>query len=145
MEKIHLDVRGRLTLDITERGRLIEHWTGCNVFLSQSRQEIAHLLGGDVANRSISKIGFGTSGSTPLVSNTALEAPFIKLVSGVSYPAASTIEFAFTLLPSEGNGMEIMELGLLTGSGRLIARRVRTAPLIKTSDISLSGAWTLEF
>jgi hypothetical protein len=36
-----------------------------------------------------------------------------------------------------------MEFGLLCADGTLFARRTRTKPINKESDISLSGSWTI--
>lgn len=143
-DKIHPPT-GHLTVLIYERGRLIEEWPGTNIVVSQSRTEAARLFGGDISNRSISKIGFGTSGSSPSAGNTSLTAAFIKAIDGVTYPTATSVEFAFSLATSEGNGNAIMEFGLHTAAGILVARRVRSAVLNKTSDIALSGKWRLNF
>lgn len=136
---------GYLTVLVYERGKLVEEWSGKNVVVAQSRTENAHLFGGDVTNRSISKIGFGTSGSAPSSGNTALTSPFIKTIDGVTYPTSASVEFSFSLSTAEGNGKAIMEFGLHTAAGILVARRVRSAVLNKTSDIALSGKWRIEF
>lgn len=136
---------GHLTVLIYRRGELIEEWDGNNIVVAQSRAENARLFGGDVTNRSVSKIGFGTSGSPPVAGNTGLTEQFLKNVDGITYPTAYSVEFAFSLSTAEANGKAIREIGLLTGAGILIARRVRSAVLNKTSDIALSGKWRLNF
>ena len=137
--------KGTLTLNVYECGRLVETWDGENIIVAQSRGQNARLWGGDVTNRSVARIGFGTNGSTPSIGNTGLTGAFTKAIDGVSYPTASSVQFAFTLSTSEANGLAIFEFGLLTGAGVLMARRVRLAPLNKTSDIALSGLWKIEF
>ena len=137
--------RGFLTLNIYERGKLIETWDGENVIVSQARGQTAKLWGGDAENRSVTQIGFGTSGSTPSTGNTTLTGAYVKLLDAVTYPTVSSVAFEFSLSTAEANGLSIYELGLLTGAGLLVARRVRTAPLPKTSGIALSGIWRIEF
>jgi hypothetical protein len=136
---------GHLTVHVYDRGKLIETWNGDNVIVNLVRAESARLFGGDVENRSISKIGAGTSGATPSAGNTSLSNQFLKNIDSVTYPAANSVEFAFTISTAEANGKAILEFGLLTGAGILIARRVRSSVLNKTSDISLSGKWRLNF
>ncbi len=136
---------GYLTVLVYERGNLIETWAGNNIIVAQSRTENARLFSGNVANRSVGKIGVGTSGSTPSAGNAGLIDQYDKSIDAVTYPTPYSVEFAFSIGTSEANGKAIMEFGLLTGAGLLIARRVRSAVLNKTSDISLSGKWRLNF
>jgi hypothetical protein len=90
-------------------------------------------------------IGFGTNGTTPVAGNTGLTGAFTKAIDTVTFPAINQVQFNFSLLSGENNGMAILEMGLITGDGSLYARRVRAGVLSKASDISLTGSWLITF
>lgn len=136
---------GRFILNVFRNGELVERVDESNLIVIGSRVTHARLLGGDVANRSLTKIAFGTSGTAPVDANTAITAPFEKTFDLVSYPAANQVQFDFSLGSSENNGVAIMEFGLLTAGGVLYARKVRTVALNKESDLSFSGSWIINF
>lgn len=142
---------GLLVLDVYRRGELIdrfehiEHFEGPNLIVDGSKQTHARLLGGDIANRSITTFGVGTSGTAPAAGNTALTAAFTKAIDAVTYPATNSVQFAFSLGSAEANGKAILEFGLFTAGGVLYARKVRATALNKDTDISFSGTWTITF
>lgn len=142
----HVDARpsGLLTLRIYRRGELLEE-EGHNLVVDNYKQIHARMLGGDVTNRSIVKIGFGISSAAPAPGNTSLTSAFVKAVDSVSYPASNRVQFNFSLGTDEANGKAIMEFGLLTGSDLLYARKTRSSALNKESDISLTGSWRIDF
>lgn len=148
MFKLHDDFeyrpQGILTLKVFRGGDEDEE-AGENLVVDLSKQTLARLLGGDVANRSVTKIGFGTSGSAPAAGNTSLTDAYVKALTSVSYPATNSVEFAFSLGTSEANGKEIREFGLLTAGNMLFARKVRAGAIHKDSDISISGTWRINF
>lgn len=150
MSRFHLNDRidaphGQFLLKVYRRGILIETVNEPNLIVTGSKEALAHLLGGDVATRSVTQIGFGTSGTSPVIGNTSLTSGFYKDLDGVAYPSAGTVDFEFSLSSSEANGMAIMEFGLLTEGDVLFSRRVRSAALNKESDISLTGLWSIVF
>lgn len=116
-----------------------------NLIVNGARTAHAHLLGGDVANRSITTIGFGTSGAAPNVADTGLTGAFTKAVAATSYPDAYSVKFDFSLLAGEDNPQAISEFGLFTQGGALYARKIRSSPLNKDADLSFSGSWTISF
>ena len=136
---------GFLLLRVFQRGELIEEFSGGNLVLDSRREIKAHLLAGDTTNNVVSKIGFGSNGAASALGNTLLATPFVKNIASVTYPNAGQATFNFTLDTGEANGLNILEFGLLTYSGRLYARKVRGAILEKISAISLTGAWTITF
>lgn len=136
---------GRFILNVFRNGELIEHVDEPNLIVIGSRVTHAHLLGGDVANRSLTEIAFGTSGTAPVDANTAITGSYKKTFDLVSYPAANQVQFGFSLGSGENNGVAIMEFGLLTAGGILYARKVRTVALNKESDLSFSGSWIINF
>ena len=132
-------------LHIFKGGELVEVFDECNLIVDGSKPTHAHLLGGDVTNRSITQFGVGTNGTAPVAGNTALTGSFAKAIDAVTYPATNQVKFDFSLASGEANGMAILEFGLLTASSVLYARKVRSAALNKESDISVSGSWTITF
>lgn len=137
--------RGVLTVEVFRRGELVERWEGNNLVVDASKPVLAHLLGGAVSGMSVTKFGVGTSLAPAASGNTSLTAPFVKNVDSVVYPSPSQVSFLFTLGTGEANGMNIGEFGLLTTAGALFARRVRSVALPKDSDITLSGAWVINW
>lgn len=136
---------GHFRLEVRRRGELIDVFEEKNLIVDGSKQTHARLIGGDVANRSVTQISFGTSLTAPVAGNTTITAPFTKAVDSVTYPAANQVRFLFSLDTGEANGKAIGEFGLLTAGGVLYARKTRTAALNKESDITLSGTWTITF
>ena len=116
-----------------------------NLVVDLARTALAHLLGGDVAQRSVTQIAFGSNGTAPASGNTLITNAYTKAVDAVTYPAAGQVAFAFSLGSAEANGLAIAEFGLLTAGGQLFARRTRAAALPKDTDLAFSGAWTLSF
>lgn len=148
---MHLDSRlverpsGLFELRVFRRGELIEEWADRNLVVDKYKVTHARLLGGDVANRSVTKISVGTNGTTPAAGNTAITNPFTKAITAVTYPATNSVRFSFSIGTSEANGKAILEFGLLTAGDLLYARKTRAAALNKESDISFSGTWTITF
>ena len=138
-------VQGRFLLEVRRRGELVDVFEERNLIVTGSKAVHAHLLGGDVANRSVTQIGFGTGSAAADVSNTGLTAAYIKALDGVSYPSAGVVAFAFSLGSAENNGVAISEFGLFTGGSVLYARKVRALPLNKDTDLALSGTWSISF
>jgi hypothetical protein len=128
-----------------ENRKLIETFEDHNLIVNLARVSMAHLIAGDVTQRSMLSIAFGTNGNTPTVDDTAITNPYVKNLGGATYPQAGQVRFAWNLTTSEANGKAIMEFGLLTADGNLFCRRTRTTPINKESDISLEGTWTIIF
>ncbi|MGA4191063.1 hypothetical protein ACI2UG_04355 [Ralstonia nicotianae] len=132
-------------LRVYRRGELIELFEEKNLIVVGSQPTHAKLLGGDVTSQSVTRIGFGTNGTTPVFSNSSLTGAYTKAVDTVSYPATNQVQFAFSLGTAEANAMAISEFGLLTAGGTLYARKTRSTPLNKDDDITFSGTWTVFF
>lgn len=141
----HAAPRGRLRVTVWRNGEVIDEMDEDNLIVDVSKTIHSRLLGGSVTGKSVTTIGFGTSGTAPVAGNTALTNSFTKAIDSVSYPASNQVQFNFSLLSTEANGKDIWEFGLLTGDGSLYARRVRTGALSKQSDISLTGSWVITF
>lgn len=136
---------GLFTLRVYRRGSLVELFEEANLIVDNSKQIHAKLLGGSVANQSVTQISFGTSGTAPAGGNTTITDPYTKALDTVTYPATNQVSFNFSLSTSEANGKAIMEFGLLTAGSSLYARKVRSAALNKDTDISVAGSWVITF
>jgi hypothetical protein len=144
-----ISLRGVFTMNVYKgegvNRKLIEAFEDHNLIVNLARVSMAHLIAGDVDDRSMLDIAFGTNGNPPTVDDTEITDPFVKELGGITYPQAGQVRFAWNLTNSEANGMAIMEFGLLTADGNLFCRRTRTTPINKESDISLEGTWTIIF
>ncbi len=81
----------------------------------------------------------------PTPKDAGLTDAFLKDIASHSYPADGRVRFDWRLEPFEANGLIIREFGLIASKGSLFARKTRHAPIEKTDDISLDGAWTIIF
>jgi len=125
--------------------KLIETFEDGNLIVDLARVSMAHLIAGDVTNRSMKSIAFGTSGTAATVGDAAITNPFTKNLDAPAYPANGQVSFSWTLTTAEANGKAILEFGLLTADGKLFCRRTRSTAINKENDISLEGVWTIIF
>lgn len=137
--------RGEFILNIYRGGELVEQYRDANLIVDGYKQLLSRLIGGAVANNSVTQISFGTSGTAPAAGNTAITNPFTKPIDTVTYPAANQVSFNFSLGTAEANGKAILEFGLLSAGNVLFARKVRSTVLNKESDLTLSGSWVITF
>jgi hypothetical protein len=140
-----IPMQGIFELEVFQAGKLIEKVFEENLIVNGGKMQMARLVAGNVEGRSIHKIAFGTSGANSEVGDTLITNQWEKPISGFIYPANGRVQFDWELLVTENNGMEILEFGLLTADGTLFARRNRTNPVYKDSDISFEGHWTIIF
>jgi hypothetical protein len=138
-------VKGTLRYKVMKNGVEVEKVEETNLIVNGARIQMAHLIAGDVTERSIDRIAVGTNGTAPTVGDTAITEPFVKAVEGFEYPANGQVQINWKLLVTEANGMAISEFGLLTADGTLFARRIRENPIYKESDISIEGEWIIIF
>jgi hypothetical protein len=138
-------LKGTLRYTVFKNGVPVEQFEDSNLIVNGARIQMAHLIAGDVADRSINRISVGTNGTAPAVDDTEIFEDFTKEVEGFEYPANGQVQINWKLLVSEANGMAIREFGLLTADGALFARRIRTNPIYKESDISIEGEWIIIF
>lgn len=127
---------------------------GTNMFVDQGRQLLAYAFAfrSPIENFVCSKFGVGTGTTTSRASDVALEAP-ITLNSGSQLGNIETIDFlsafvvriAYTLGLADANGFLITEEGLFSGNGALIARKIRSVGINKTSDFAPTLTWRLRF
>jgi len=158
--------KGVFKMTVRKKGKIIETYEDNNLIVNSAKLLLAHLLGGDVNGKSVTKIGFGTNGAMPLPDNTSLTNSFTKPVKTISYPGYTTeevnwgpilglsndiivswycyqIQFDWELLTNEDNGHSISEFGLISGNNTLFARKSRNGPIVKAPDISIEGSWII--
>ena len=126
-------------------GVVIEEYQDHNLVVNGAFFQMARLLAGNVTGRSIAKIGFGTGGDDPAVTDTALTGQYLRNITGCEYPANGEVQFNWLLPVNEGNGMHIIEFGLFSADGTLFARKTREEAIPKAADISLEGSWKIIF
>lgn len=137
--------RGVLAYQVFKKGVLVEEVEDHNLIVIGSQVTHAHMLGGDFANRNLTQIGFGTNGAAAAFANTSLTGAYVNALAAPTYPASNQVSFAFGLATTEANGLAILEFGLLTAGNVLYARKIRTTPLNKDLDVSLTGSWLISF
>lgn len=137
--------KGLFRLWVYRKGILIDQYVDRNTIVDDHKAIQAHLIGGDVAQKSVTKIGFGQNGTAASPDDKGLTGAFVKTLDSHQYPAVGSVEFAFSLGQNEGNSLSIREFGLLCEDGTLFARKVRGDVILKDSEISLSGLWTIIF
>ena len=136
---------GLFKLRVFRHGKLIERFEAKNLVVTGGKTLLSLLLGGTVSNNSVTKIGFGSNAVPPAAGDTALASQFLKTLDSTTFPSAGEVLFGFSLGPSENNGAQISEFGLITAGGSLFARRVRATALNKDASISLTGSWRITF
>ena len=141
----NVTMKGIFELNVFKDGKLIEKIREENLIVNGARLQLAHLVGGDGTGRTVTKIAFGTNGTDADPADAVIANQWSKAVGGHSYPDTNKVQFDWELYVTENNGMAIMEFGLLTADGTLFARKTRTNPIHKASDISMEGHWTIVF
>jgi hypothetical protein len=138
-------VEGSFSMRVYRKGKLVETYEDHNLIVNGGREQMARLVAGNVANRHITKIAFGTNGDDPLPPDTAITGAFVKPVTGYEYPAFNKVQINWSLAVNENNGMAISEFGLFCADNTLFARKIRATPLNKEDDISIEGQWVIVF
>lgn len=125
-----------------------------NLYLDQGRQLLAFAFAfrAPIENYVCRRFGIGTGITAAKVTDVALEAP-IALNSGqttgpvdsIDFLSAFVVRVAFTLGHADANGFAITEQGLFSGNQSLLARRVRSVAINKTSDFAPTLTWRLRF
>jgi len=127
-----------------------------NLFVDQGRQLLAYAFAfrSPIENYVCKNYGLGTGQRPAKTTDVALQSP-LPLVSqgGAQTAPVDSIDFlspfvvrvGFTIALADANGSNITEMGLFSGNSSLIARRVRTAAINKSSDFAPTIQWRLRF
>jgi hypothetical protein len=124
-------------------GKVVHEIDEPNLVVDTGKQVVAKALGNLGAYGA--KIGVGTGTTAAAAGDTGLTGAFIKALTGTAVNATNTIQFSYDITSSEANGMTIGEFGLFDNSGTpvLIARKVLSSTIAKTSSFALQGTWTI--
>jgi hypothetical protein len=127
-------------------GECVLNYEDKNLVVNAGRTSMTRLLAQAAvsADKRITKIAFGTSGTTPAVGDTSITSPTVLPLDSFSYPDALSVSFAWSLGFNDAVGVTIREFGLLSEDDTLFARKTREG-IAKTSDIRLEGTWTITF
>lgn len=147
------DREGHLVIEDTEEP---------NMIMEVSKEALAHLIGGDEAEQSVTHIAFGNVATAPTPSDASIggiaaesiqvgsnnaEGALVvykKTVRAVTYPVAGQVAFEWVLDYGEANGLALTEYALMTGTGTMFSRKTRGL-ITKDSDLALEGIWTIRF
>lgn len=125
-----------------------------NLFVDQGRQLLAYAFAfrAPISDFVCQQFGVGTGTTPAKVSDVALEAPvalasasYTGPIDSIDFLSAFVVRVAFTLGLADANGSLVTEMGLFSGNSTLIARRVRTVGINKTSDFAPTLTWRLRF
>lgn len=129
---------------------------GKNLFLDQGRQLMAYAFGfrAPLENYTVQQFGVGTGLTPARVTDVMLEAP-VELASAgmaitapitsVDFLTAFVMRVGFTVAVGDANGNLLTEFGLFSGNGTLLARKVRSVGINKTSDFAPTLTWRIRF
>lgn len=144
LDRIKRRPTGHLICNAYRNGTLIDALDAPNLVVNLASTIQANALAG-TAGYAVTQMGYGTNPTTPALTDTVLTSPFYKAFDSVTYPAPGQVQFNFSLGINDANNVSISEFGLVTTNGKLFARKVRLAPLLKLSDITLAGSWVITF
>jgi hypothetical protein len=128
---------------------------GKNLFLDQGRQLLAYAFAfrSPIENFVCRKFGVGTGLTAAKVSDVALESPITlastsaitAAIDSIDFLSAFLVRVSFTLALGDANGYVITEMGLFSGNNTLMARKIRSVAVNKTSDFSPTLTWRIRF
>ena len=127
---------------------------GKNLWTDSGRQILCYCLAfrSPIADYVLSKFGVGTGTTAAKTTDVALEAParlnsleFLGNVETIDFLSPFVMRVAYTLGLADCNGLLLTEMGLFSGNGSLIARKVRSIGISKVSDYSPTICHRLRF
>jgi len=125
-----------------------------NLFVDQGRQLLAYAFAfrSPIQNFICANFGVGTGTTPAKTTDVALAAPvalassnFTAPINSIDFLSAFVVRVSFTLGLLDAPGSLITEMGLFSGNNTLIARRVRTVGINKTTDFAPTLTWRLRF
>jgi len=144
-DSVQKELKGMFELIVKDKsGNVIEKYIEKNLIVDRARFNMAHVISAAGNNIFIDGIAFGT-GTAPAVSGDLVLTGSTKFAfDSVNYPANNSVAFNWSLGYADLVGMSITEFGLISNNGNLFSRKVRAA-IVKTSDITINGKWTILF
>lgn len=135
-------LKGVFHCDVKRNGVLIETIHNNNLIVDDGKHEVARLIGG-ARTTGITKIGLGSGSAAPAAGDTTLTNLYTKAMGTIEYPANGQVRFNWFIDYGESNGLSVREFGLFFSDDTLFARFVRGSAIVKDSDITLEGQWTI--
>jgi hypothetical protein len=128
---------------------------GKNLFLDQGRQLLAFAFAfrSPIEDYVCRKFGVGTGLTAAKVSDVSLESAITLAstsaitapIDSIDFLSAFLVRVSFTLALGDANGYVITEMGLFSGNNTLMARKIRSVAVNKTSDFSPTLTWRIRF
>ena len=117
-----------------------------NLVVNSTYAQLAYLLSGDLTNREISKLAFGTGAIAAAVTDTTIThlSPQVWLALTVSYPTITQVSFLGTWESSVTKTDDITEIGLFFANNTLAARTVFQA-MRKSAGWTWTILWNLSY
>lgn len=163
IDRHHLPCSGILSVRATNRkGQELFSFNDQNMIMAATKETLAHLVGGDVENQSVTHVVLGNKATTPSPDNNSIGGistgnlvpgqnlvndticAYLKSITSHSYPAPGRIQFSWELDYGEANGLVINEYGLINTGLTLFARKTR-GTVTKDSGMHIAGNWTIIF
>jgi len=142
-----MPLRGHVSVSIYGQasGALLKTIEQDNLITQGGRSLTAAWMSGGV-EAAPSHIALGTDSTTPQVSDIALGVEYYRQV--ITDRQNATVQVIYKLFVSTGsaNGQTIREVGLFNApaGGFMFARAVLSQPIVKTTAITLTVAWTID-
>lgn len=127
---------------------------GANLFVDQGRQLLAYAFAfrSPIQNFVCQNFGVGTGTTAAQATDIGLQAPvqlnsgqFTGPIQSIDFLSAFVVRVAFTLGLADANGFLLTEMGLFSGNNTLMARKIRSVGVNKTSDFSPTITWRVRF
>lgn len=146
-----LDIKGEVSIrGYNADGEMVLSVDKKNLVVTTGKQRMAALLATGNSDDLVDGIIFGTVSAAPTLSDvySGIGSPFEKGLGTISYPAANSVKWEWSLEFAEANGREIREIGLVSGVGagaQALFSRIVTDSIVKTSGLRLEGSWKITF
>lgn len=127
-----------------------------NLFVDQGRQLLTYCFGfrSPISNYTCQRFGVGTGLRAAQVTDVALQSAIALTsqagattapISTVDFLTAFVVRIGFTVALTDANGYLITEFGLFSGNSTLMARKVQSVGINKTSDFAPTLTWRIRF
>lgn len=144
-----LPCRGELTIKAIDRNGNTAHiYETPNTIVYDARDLMSFLLVGDnVADKKISKLGVGLDGTPPARTDGTLGNELIKIdISNYTFPESGHVEITAVLdYTSAANGQVLQEAGLFSADGTTLFARQIFGEITKSNLFQLQFIWRIIF
>lgn len=140
---------GQLYLEILKNNEIYDIVNINNTVMSAGRTLMSNLLvGNNVTNKKISRVGMGDGTALNDVNFTDLQGTTLykKAITDFIFPDYNQVKINFNFGQNEGNSINVKEFGLFSNDGIIFNRVLWDGPtFIKTADFSLQGYFLITF